>query len=56
MDTGNVFIVEGIIGAGKTTFANLLSKELNCEWLQEPDEKHGNPYLNFFIQIKSVGL
>ena len=44
----SVYIIEGIIGAGKTTFAKLLSEELNCEWLQEPDEKNGNPYLSDF--------
>lgn len=46
--SGTVFIIEGIIGAGKTTFAKLLSEHLKCEWLQEPDEKSGNPYLSLF--------
>ena len=45
---GKVFIIEGIIGAGKTTFSRLLSEHLDCEWLQEPDEKNGNPYLKHF--------
>jgi len=48
MESGKVFIIEGIIGAGKTTFAKLLSEQLKCEWLQEPDEKNGNPYLPMF--------
>ena len=48
LQAGKVFIIEGIIGAGKTTFAKLLSEHLNCEWLQEPDEKKGNPYLSLF--------
>jgi len=47
---GNVYIIEGIIGAGKTTFAKLLSEHLNCSWLQEPDEKNGNPYLSKFYK------
>lgn len=46
--TGKVIIVEGIIGAGKTTFSEILSKKLECMWLQEPDEKKGNPYLAKF--------
>lgn len=48
--SGNVIIIEGIIGAGKTTFSNILSKELECMWLQEPDEKKGNPYLSKFYE------
>lgn len=53
----SVFIIEGIIGAGKTTFAKLLSEELECEWLQEPDEKNGNPYLtNFYADQKRWAL
>jgi deoxyadenosine/deoxycytidine kinase len=47
---GNVIIVEGIIGAGKTTFSRLLSEHLDCQWLQEPDEKKGNPYLASFYK------
>ena len=45
---GKVIIVEGIIGAGKTTFSKLLSEELECMWLREPDEEQGNPYLSKF--------
>jgi deoxyadenosine/deoxycytidine kinase len=48
MNNGKVIIIEGIIGAGKTTFANLFADELNCTWLAEPDEKQGNPYLSQF--------
>ena len=50
MNSGNVIIIEGIIGTGKTTFAKILSDELKCEWLQEPDEKNGNPYLSKFYE------
>ena len=46
--SGKVIIVEGIIGAGKTTFSKILSEELNCLWLKEPDEEKGNPYLSKF--------
>ena len=48
--SGRVFIIEGIIGAGKTTFAKLLAEELECKWLQEPDEENGNPYLSNFYE------
>jgi len=48
MNTSKVIIIEGIIGAGKTTFSNLLANELNGLWLREPDEKNGNPYLEKF--------
>ena len=48
--SGRVYIIEGIIGAGKTTFAKHLAEELDCQWLQEPDEKNGNPYLNQFYK------
>ena len=50
MSSGRVYIIEGIIGAGKTTFANILAEELDCQWLQEPDEKNGNPYLSRFYE------
>jgi len=50
MSSGRVYIIEGIIGAGKTTFAKFLAEELDCQWLQEPDEKHGNPYLSQFYE------
>ena len=46
--SGKVIIIEGIIGAGKTTFSRILSNKLQCMWLQEPDEKKGNPYLSHF--------
>ena len=41
---GGVIIVEGNIGAGKSTFAQYLAEALNGEYLAEPDEKT-NPYL-----------
>ena len=50
MESGRVYIIEGIIGAGKTTFAKHLADELDCQWLQEPDEKSGNPYLSKFYK------
>ena len=50
MSSGRVFIIEGIIGAGKTTFAKYLADELGCQWLQEPDEKNGNSYLSKFYE------
>lgn len=50
MSSGRVYIIEGIIGAGKTTFAKCLAEELDCQWLQEPDEKNGNPYLSQFYE------
>jgi len=46
--TGKVIITEGIIGVGKTTFSEILSKHLNAEWMKEPDEECGNPYLSLF--------
>lgn len=39
-----LIIVEGNIGAGKSTFAKALADSLNGEYLAEPDEKI-NPYL-----------
>lgn len=45
---GKVIITEGIIGAGKTTFSKILSEKLGAEWLREPDEETGNPYLKDF--------
>jgi len=45
---GKVVIVEGIIGAGKTTFSKWLAEALDGTWLQEPDEQNGNPYLSKF--------
>lgn len=46
--TGKVVITEGIIGVGKTTFSEALSKYLDAQWMREPDEKAGNPYLARF--------
>lgn len=53
MNISKVIIIEGIIGAGKTTFSNLLANELNGLWLREPDEKNGNPYLEKFYTNQS---
>lgn len=39
-----LIIIEGNIGAGKSTFAKLLAERLNGVYLEEPDEKT-NPYL-----------
>ena len=41
---GGLIIVEGNIGAGKSTFAKILANALDGEYLPEPDEKT-NPYL-----------
>lgn len=46
--SGKVVITEGIIGVGKTTFSEALSKKLNAKWMKEPDEECGNPYLTEF--------
>ena len=48
--TGKVVITEGIIGVGKTTFSEALSKHLDAQWMREPDEKCGNPYLARFYE------
>ena len=51
MNQGKVTIVEGIIGAGKSTFSKELAKCLGDETLLllEPDEKNNaNPYLSSF--------
>ena len=42
--------VEGNIGTGKTTFAEMLSKEYSCELILE--EFQDNPFLPFFYQDK----
>lgn len=41
---GGLIIVEGNIGAGKSTFAKTLAESLHGEYFAEPDEKT-NPYL-----------
>ena len=46
--SGCTIIVEGVIGAGKTTFSKELAHAINGEWLREPDEENGNPYLQLF--------
>ena len=33
---GNLFVLEGIDGSGKTVVSKLLSKKLDCEWTCEP--------------------
>ena len=45
---GKVVITEGIIGVGKTTFSECLSRHLEAYWMKEPDETNGNPYLSMF--------
>jgi len=47
---GKVIITEGIIGVGKTTFSEALSKHLDAQWMKEPDEECGNPYLGSFYK------
>ena len=47
---GKVIITEGIIGVGKTTFSEALSEHLNAQWMKEPDEESGNPYLRSFYE------
>ena len=52
MNRGRVAIVEGIIGAGKSTFSKELSQALGDDTLLllEPDEKdNANPYLSSFL-------
>lgn len=44
-----VIIVEGNIGAGKSTFASALAKALGGEYLPEPDEST-NPYLEDYYR------
>lgn len=51
MNRGKVIIVEGIIGAGKSSFTRELASEFGVDtlYLQEPDEKdNANPYLADF--------
>ena len=53
MNQGKVTIVEGIIGAGKSTFSKELAKALGGDTLLllEPDEKNNaNPYLSSFYE------
>ena len=53
MSRGKVVIVEGIIGAGKSSFSKELAYELGNStlYLQEPDEKdNANPYLTNFYE------
>jgi len=50
---GKVTVVEGIIGAGKSSFSKELAEALgeNTLYLREPDEKdNGNPYLSDFYE------
>jgi deoxyadenosine/deoxycytidine kinase len=49
-NNGKVTITEGIIGVGKTTFSEALSEHLNAQWMKEPDEECGNPYLHHFYE------
>ena len=53
MNRGKVIVVEGIIGAGKTSFSKELAEKLggNTLYLQEPDEENNaNPYLKDFYE------
>ena len=53
---GKVVVVEGIIGAGKSSFSEELSGFLGGDtlYLREPDEKDGgNPYLADFYEDQS---
>ena len=53
MSRGKVVVVEGIIGAGKSSFSRELADELGEDtlYLQEPDEKNNsNPYLADFYR------
>ena len=52
---GLVIIVEGLIGAGKSTFSAELGAALgpNTLTLMEPDERGGNPYLGDFYTDKA---
>jgi len=56
MNHGKVVIVEGIIGAGKSSFSSELSRILGNDtlYLPEPDEKNNaNPYLSDFYRLPS---
>lgn len=46
---GGLIIIEGNIGAGKSTFAQHLATALDGEYLPEPDEKT-NPYLQDYYR------
>jgi len=44
----NVVVIEGIIGAGKSSLAKTLGEALGIKVMSEPVEE--NPYLEFFYQ------
>ncbi|WP_297406702.1 deoxynucleoside kinase [uncultured Cetobacterium sp.] len=46
----NVICIEGVVGAGKTTLGELLAKELDIEFFQEP--YIDNPFLDKFYDEK----
>ncbi|WP_442879801.1 deoxynucleoside kinase, partial [Cetobacterium sp.] len=46
----NVICIEGVVGAGKTTLGELLAKELDIEFFQEP--YIDNPFLDKFYSNK----
>nr|WP_307775123.1 deoxynucleoside kinase [uncultured Cetobacterium sp.] len=46
----NVICIEGVVGAGKTTLGELLSKELSIDFFQEP--YFDNPFLDKFYSNK----
>lgn len=47
-----ICVVEGIIGAGKSTFCQRLGSLIgtNCILMREPDERQGNPYLEDYYE------
>lgn len=47
-----ICVVEGIIGAGKSTFCQRLGQTIgaNCVLMREPDEIEGNPYLDDYYK------
>ena len=56
MTRGNVIVVEGIIGAGKSSFSKELAEQLGSQtlYLKEPDEENdANPYLASFYSVPS---
>jgi len=51
----NYIAVEGVIGVGKTSFAEMLSEALDAE--QMNDEVFGNPFLvDFYKNRKRYGF
>ena len=46
---GGIVVVEGNIGAGKSTFSKILAEKLEGVFISEPDEKN-NPYLSDYYK------